>query len=106
MKPMNQKQGQQAAKFSLAAFFVVAAHNALAAGGLSSVEGGIKEFITGFYGIVGIIAGVALLCTFLWGKLGKKHWSDVVETCAWIVGAAASLAIAKALWDWGKSASF
>lgn len=103
MKLINRNQNSNYAKILMAAFMTVAAKSALAAGGLASVEGGLKEFITGFYGIVGILAGLALLCAFLWGKLGKKHWSDVLEACAWIVGCAASLAIAKALWDWGKS---
>ncbi|MFS6937841.1 Uncharacterised protein [Neisseria animaloris] len=82
------------------------AQAALAAGGLSSAESSLKDVILSFYGIVAILAGLAMLVTAVWGYLGHKTLKDVVEVCAWIFFAGASLAIAKAIFDWGKQAYF
>ncbi len=79
---------------------------AMAAGGLSSVESGLKEFFTSFYGLCAIIAGFTILFVMIQGFSGRGHWPDLLEKGAWVVGAAASAAIVKALWDWGKSVTF
>lgn len=82
------------------------AQAALAAGGLSSAESSLKDAILSFYGIVAILAGLAMLVTAVWGYFGNKTLKDVVEVCGWIFLAGASLAVAKAVFDWGKQASF
>ena len=79
---------------------------AMAAGGLSGVESGLKEFFTSFYGICAIIAGFTILFVMVQGFSGRGHWPDLIERGAWVIGAAAAGAIVKALWDWGKSVSF
>ena len=83
-----------------------AANMAMAAGGLNNVESNLKDWFQSFYGILGILAMFALAGTAAWGYLGKKHWSDILEVCGWIFFTAASAAIVKAVWDWGKSATF
>ena len=82
------------------------AQMAMAAGGLGSIESGMKSWFTSFYGIVAIIAGFALLGCAAMGMLNMKSWGDLIPVMGWIVVAAASSALVKALWDWGKSASF
>lgn len=83
-----------------------AAQFAMAAGGLSSVESGLKDFFTSFYGICAIVAGFAILFVMVKGFSGHGNWPDLIEKAAWVIGAAASAALVKALWDWGKSVSF
>lgn len=94
----------------LKAFFCCAllaiADTALAAGGLGSIETGLKDFLSSFYAIVAIIAGFALLGCAMMGMTGRQSWGEVIVNCGWVIFAAASLAIVKALWDWGKNVSF
>lgn len=82
------------------------AQMALAAGGLTTVEGSLKDLVLSFYGIVAILSGLAILATAVWGYFGRKQLGDIVQICCWIFVAGASLAIGKAIFDWGKSAAF
>jgi hypothetical protein len=99
----NTRQWVKAVFFSMILGF---AQMALAAGGLSTAEGSLKDLVQSFYGIVAILSGVAILATAVWGYFGHKQLGDIIQICCWIFVAGASLAIGKAIFDWGKSATF
>lgn len=105
MKQVMAPTQQAWVKSFLACALLAAVDTALAAGGLSSVENGLKDFLQSFYGIVAIVAGFALLGCGMMGMTGRQSWGEVIVNCGWVIFCAASLAIVKALWDWGKSVS-
>lgn len=79
---------------------------ALAAGFSADATGIITSIRTAIYAIVGVCAGLALLWCFAMGWSGRKTWTDVLELGLWIVGAAASIALATYLWSKGGSMTF
>ncbi len=77
---------------------------AMAAGGLSGIEGGLKDFFKSFYGIVAILVGFGLLGCGLMGAMGVKQWAEIVPVAGWVVFCGAVPTLIKLLWDWGTSA--
>lgn len=60
----------------------------------------------GMYTIIGVLAGLALLWQFVQGWGGRKQWTDILETCLWIVGAGAAFALATWFFTKGGAMSF
>ncbi|WP_369582719.1 TrbC/VirB2 family protein [Kingella oralis] len=80
---------------------------AMAAGGFEAdITKAATSIQNAIYAVVGVLAAIALLCTFAWGYFGKKHITDVLEVCMWIIGAGASIAAATWLFDIGKGIKF
>lgn len=80
---------------------------AMAAGGFEAdVTKAATSIQNAIYAVVGVLAAIALLITFAWGYFGKKHITDVIEVCMWIVGAGGSIAAATWLFDIGKGIKF
>jgi trbC/VIRB2 family len=104
-KMVSNNETKHWVKTTLLCVLLCGIQTAMAAGGLSSVESGAKEFFTSFYGIAAIIAAFSLLGCAIMGMAGMKSWGDLFPVMGWIVIAAGTSAIVKALWDWGKSIS-
>lgn len=85
---------------------VAASHPALAAGFSEEASTMITNIRTGIYTIVGVVATIALLWQMVQGFSGRKTWGDIFETCLWIVGAGAAIALATWLFTKGGSMSF
>ncbi|MFD1246049.1 TrbC/VirB2 family protein [Paralysiella testudinis] len=81
------------------------ANMALAAG-FDEVSDMAKTVRTAVYALVGVVAGLCLLWQFVQGFGGRKTWTDILETSAWIVGAGAAIAFATWLFTKGGSMSF
>ena len=80
---------------------------AMAAGGFEAdITKAATSIQNAIYAVVGVLAAIALLCTFAWGYFGKKHITNVLEVCMWIIGAGASIAAATWLFDIGKGIKF
>lgn len=60
----------------------------------------------GIYGIVGVVAAIVVLWQCVEGWSGRKSWMDILATCFWVVGAAASMAFVTWLWQKGQGMSF
>lgn len=79
---------------------------ALAGGFADDAKNMITTIRTGIYGLVGVVAGLALLWQFVMGWSGRKQWTDILETSLWIVGAGAAIALATYLFTKGGSMTF
>ncbi len=91
-------------KVALLCTLLFGVQTAMAAGGLSGIEGGLKDFFKSFYGIVFILVGFGILGLGVMGALGARQWADVIPMMGWVVFCGAVPALLKMLWDWGKSA--
>lgn len=80
--------------------------NVALAAGFDEVSDMAKTVRTAIYALVGVIAGLALVWQFAQGFGGRKSWTDILETAAWIVGAGAGIAFATWLFTKGGSISF
>ncbi len=58
------------------------------------------------YAIVGVVATICLLWQMAQGFMGRKTWGDILESCLWIVGAGAAIALATWLFSKGASMTF
>ena len=90
----------------MALFAATTSQMALAAGFQEEASGMITNIRTAVYSVVGVVAGLCLLWQFAQGWAGRKTWSDILETCLWIVGAGAGIALATWLYTKGGSMSF
>lgn len=101
----------KATRFARTALPVLAvaalSQTALAAGGFSNEINSMATNIrTAIYTFVGIVAGIIVLWQCLEGAQGRKQWGDILHTCLWVVGAAASIALVTWLWTRGGSLTF
>lgn len=76
------------------------------ADGFSEVNSIATTIRTGIYTLVGILCTIALLWQFFQAKSGRKTWTDILETCLYIVGAGAAIAFGTWLFTKGGSMSF
>jgi trbC/VIRB2 family len=77
----------------LVALLAAASQTVLAGGFSSEATTMITNIHTGIYTIVGVVATIALLWQMVQGFSGRKTWGDIFETCLWIVGAGAAIAL-------------
>lgn len=89
----------------LAFSMLIASHGAMAAGfdDMTSMATTIR---TGIYTFLGVVASIIVLWQCIEGAQHRKQWGDVLVTCLWVVGAAASIAFVAYLWTKGGSMSF
>ena len=76
----------------IATALTVASQGAMAAG-FDDVSNMATTIRTGIYTIVGIVAGIVVLWQCFEGAQHRKQWGDILITCLWVIGAAASIAI-------------
>lgn len=79
---------------------------AYSAGFGSAVSGKMTELREAILIVVGVVATIALLWQMAEGFMGKKTWPDVFQTCLWILGAGAAVAIANWVFTTGQGISF
>lgn len=106
MKFVSKKIVSKVAKASLAMALLGMAQAAMAQGFAAPVADKAEEFREGVYLVVGILASIVVLWQCYQGMTHKKTWPDILETCAWVVGAACSAALVAWLWAMGQSISF
>ncbi|PZO92992.1 MAG: hypothetical protein DI620_03720 [Haemophilus parainfluenzae] len=56
--------------------------------------------------VVGIVATIALTWQLAQGFMGRKTWGDIFESCLWILGAGAGVALATWIFTRGQSLTF
>lgn len=96
----------QAAKIAAMIAFGLFAQTAMAAGFANEAKSMVENIRDGIYMIVGVVATLCLLWQFAQGFMARKTWSDVWETCGWIVGAGAAIALGTWLFTSGGKMSF
>ena len=97
----------QAVIHSVALFAAIgAAPLASAAGFEAEAKGMADKIYKGIYAFVGVVALIVVLWQCVEGWSGRKSWMDVLSTCMWVVGAAASGALVAWLWQKGSSMTF
>lgn len=79
---------------------------ASAAGFEAEAKGMADKIYKGIYAFVGVVALIVVLWQCVEGWAGRKSWMDVLATCMWVVGAAASGALVTWLWQKGQSMTF
>ncbi len=89
----------------IATALTVASQGAMAAG-FDDVSDMATTIRTGIYTFVGIVAGVVVLWQCFEGSQHRKQWGDILITCLWVIGAAASIAFVAYLWTKGGSMTF
>lgn len=88
-------------------FFVLLPQLGFAADGLENEATSMLETIrSAILAVVGIVATIALVWQFAQGFMGRKTWGDILETCLWILGAGAGVALATWIFTKGKDISF
>ncbi len=93
-------------QFLVMAFGLLVSQAAMAAGFEGEATSMLTSIRTGIYAIVGLVAGIALVWGFFQGWSGRKSWGEIFETCGWIVGAGAGIALATWLFTKGGGMSF
>ncbi len=94
-------------KTTLAAALLAAlASQTVLAGGFDDVTSMATTIRTGIYTVVGVIAAIVVLWQCLEGMQHRKQWGDILITCLWVIGAAASIAFVGYLWTKGGSMTF
>lgn len=58
------------------------------------------------YTLVVVVAGIIVLWQCFEGAQHRKQWGDILITCLWVIGAAASIAFVTWLWTKGGSMTF
>lgn len=106
MKFVSTQVVRKVAETSLAVALLGMAQTAMAQGFAAPVADTAEQFRDGVFLIVGILASIVVLWQCFQGMSHKKTWPDILETCAWVVGAACSVAFVAWLWAMGQSISF
>lgn len=79
-------------------------------GGLGGLEESTTSLLTTIrtviIAVIGIVATIALTWQLAQGFLGRKTWGDIFESCLWILGAGAGVALATWIFTRGQSLSF
>lgn len=89
------------------AFWILLPQLSFAAGGLQNEAKTMLETVrSAIVIVVGIVATIALLWQFAQGFMGRKTWGDILESCLWILGAGAAVALAGWIFIRGQSISF
>lgn len=89
----------------LAMALALVSHGAMAAG-FDDANQMATTVRTAIYTFIGIVAGIVVLWQCFEGAQGRKQWGDILVTCLWVVGAAASIALVTWLWTKGGSMTF
>lgn len=84
---------------------LLAAQGAMAAG-FDDVTSMATTVRTGIYTLVGVAAGIIVLWQCFEGAQHRKQWGDILITCLWVIGAAASIAFVTWLWTKGGAMTF
>ena len=88
---------------TIATFALLTVAQMALADGFSEVSSMATTVRTVIYTIVGVVATICLIWQMAQGFGGRKTWGDILETCLWIVGAGAAIAIATWLFTKGGS---
>lgn len=106
MKISTASQKASLAKNALLATALAVASQGAMAAGFDDVSDMATTIRTGIYTIVGIVAGIVVLWQCFEGAQHRKQWGDILITCLWVIGAAASIAFVTYLWTKGGSMTF
>ncbi|MGB4882425.1 MAG: TrbC/VirB2 family protein [Neisseria sp.] len=93
-------------QFLIMALGLLISQVAMAAGFEGEATSMMTNIRTGIYAIVGVAATIGLVWQFAQGWMGRKSWGEIFETCGWIVGAGAGIALATWLFTKGGGMSF
>ena len=89
----------------IATALAVASQGAMAAG-FDDVSNMATTIRTGIYVLCGVVASIIVLWQCIEGAQHRKQWGDILITCLWVIGAAASIAFVGYLWTKGGSMTF
>jgi len=106
MKFVSTKIVSKVTQASLVIALLGMAQAAIAQGFAAPIVDRAEEFRDGVFLLVGALASLVVLWQCFQGMTHKKTWPDILETCAWVVGAACSVALVAWLWTMGQSISF
>ncbi len=93
-------------QFLVMAIGLLVSQAAMAAGFESEASSMMTTIRTGIYTVVGLAATIGLVWQFAQGWMGRKSWGEIFETCGWIVGAGAAVALGTWLFTSGGNMSF
>ena len=105
MTTITKNSGSLTKNVLAASALALISHGATAAG-FDDANQMATNVRAGIYAFIGILAGIVVLWQCFEGSQGRKQWGDILVTCLWVVGAAASIALVTWLWTKGGSMSF
>jgi len=79
---------------------------ALAAGGLTTGESGVKQWFQEWYNILAVLAGVAIVVVAVGGYFQEKTIGDIIRVCGWIFLFGCGPALAAGIIKLAKSVTF
>ena len=79
---------------------------ALAAGGLTTGESGVKQWFQEWYNILAVLAGVAIVVVAVGGYFQEKTIGDIIRVCSWIFLFGCGPALAAGIIKLAKSVTF
>ncbi len=78
--------------------------------GLGGLEESTTNLLTTVRTVITAVVGIAATITLTWqlaqGFMGRKTWGDIFESCLWILGAGAGVALATWIFTRGQSLTF